>query len=436
MAMDFSPAALFDLSANVDAYLAARGDDTPPLPAQADERVRAYDARIAERLQAGEQELLKGLSARGLTLRFNSELNLAHDLHRVTRFFLKFWRLSHYFPERPFDPTIVFCDTLEEFVAARLEHLSLSHWLKAGEREKLKQRIEAIARETKGGTYGVNAPNGAFLNGWLFNYGQDTPPRALLKNRDQFVKLFGIAIHETIGHDFFNTFSAAGQEQAAVGGQALAAAQEFDLRLNDEPRIALLLQKWNIVNGTSLILKEGWTTWIENLLAPVLFGQPRRVRYTLAQLWGALEGLPYPVERRAMLRWALNTVFLNPPADPRQLLWPVYVLESLVSDNRLRLPQMMEYTLGALLFDRLEANVGLLNVPLAMLTAANLKFELETISTVELQRLVLTEPRFNADWRLAALSGLAWPAPVRWPALAQAASDQLNLAVPPELAQD
>lgn len=424
---------LFDLSAYVDDYEQARDKDASPLPAQADDRVRAYDVRIAERLQAGEQELLKGLSARGLTLRYNAELNLAHDLHRVTRFFLKFWRIYKYFPERAFDPSIVFCETLDEFVAAKLEHLSLSQWLKAGESEKLKVAFETIARDTKGGVFGVNVPNGAYLNGWLFNYGQSTPPRALLKNRDYFVKLFGITLHETIGHGFYNTFSAAGQEQAAIGGQILDDAQAFDLRLNDEPRVALLAQKWGIANGTSLILKEGWTTWIENLLSPVLFGQPRRARYTLAQLWGAMEGLPYPLEYRAMLRWALNVVFLDPPADPRGLLVPIRILESMVSDRKLRLPQMMEYTLGSVLFDRLEATVGLLNVPLALLTAANLTLDLPTISAIELFQLARSEPRFNADWRLAALSGLDLPAPVRWPALAQAASDRLNLAVPAEL---
>lgn len=428
--MDAPLESLFDLSTYVDAFEQAYDSSAAPWPARADERVRAYDARIAERLQAGEQQLLKGLSARGLTLRHNVELNLKHDLHRVIRFFLKFWRVGDYLAVDGFDPTVTFCETLDEFVAAALQARHLSDWLKAGEIKRLKANMEDRASKTGGrGMKGFYLfGDGSYLNGWLLNYNLPPPARGLLKKRDSFERVLSVALHEALGHGFFEEFSALGQENESIGGSALELAQTFHLRLADSPRHTLLLNKWRMVNHASLFLHEGWTTWLENLLTPSLLGQPRRAQYTLAQLWNAIELWPHPPRDRDAARGALHQIFIQPPAEPRDLFVPVRILQAFISSDTRGLPQPLEYVFGSLLFDRLEANAGLLNVPRAMLTAANLKFELETISTVELYQLLRSEPRFNADWRLMALSGLQLPAPVAWPDLAHAAQEQLNLA--------
>ena len=91
------------------------------------------------------------------------------------------------------------------------------------------------------------------------------------------------------------------------------------------------------------------------------------------------------------------------------------------------------YVIGSLMVNRLEAQLGLANVPYALLIAANLTYDLAHLSWGDMFSLYWNYPRFNPDWRLAALSSLKLAEPVTLKALVDAAQSQLNLAIPAEL---
>ncbi len=79
---------------------------------------------------------------------------------------------------------------------------------------------------------------------------------------------------------------------------------------------------------------------------------------------------------------------------------------------------------------RLEARLGWQNVPCAVAIAANVTYNLEEISLVDLDALVKGDPRLNVDARLALLGTLELVSGQGPSDLAHLARKKLSLAVP------
>jgi len=88
------------------------------------------------------------------------------------------------------------------------------------------------------------------------------------------------------------------------------------------------------------------------------------------------------------------------------------------------------YVLGYLLLRRLEARLGWQNLPCAVAIAANVTYDLEQISLVDLESLVTNDPRLNVDARLALLGTLELAPGQGTAELAHQAREVLSLAVP------
>lgn len=426
------PDPLFDL----DAALAAHAEARPGLPAGMDERVRAYDADITARLRAGDEVLQHAVAAWGATLKHNVELSFRYDLPQVVRLFLRHFQFHQRFRDVAFKPVVTWCETLDEFIAARLERYHLSPQLRDKELARLRAEAEERARRG-GGTRGVYISGpGCFLNGWFFNEYQDGPASALLRmTSGKAERILETALHEALGHGFLAEYSALGAEQKALGVQDWEYARQFQFRALDTAHQHLLKLKLGRAFWCSRYLDEGWAMWVSTALAPALLGQPRAPRYTLAQVWLAVDRFPLSAAGRAQFRRLLHDLFLEPlpfgdPAWPRN----IRLLQSVSQAPGFGagLGQTLQYVLGLLWAHHLEARLGLGLVPYAFLIAGNVTFGLTDIPWTDLGLLVW-DSRFNPDWRLAALSTLNLPQPVTLEALAQAARDQLNLAVPDAL---
>jgi hypothetical protein len=426
---------LFDLDANLEAYAKARPGELPG--PQADERVRAFDAFIAEQLKANDALLQTAIDARGATLRSRLELAFRYDLPQAGDFFTRHWQLTRRYLHIDFNPTVTFCETPDDFINARLERFHFSPALREQELARLKAEAEAQAKRG-GGTFGVYISGpGAFLNGWRLNYGLDGQPRDLLKSHSgQVPRVLEIAIHEALGHGFMAEYSALGAERKAFGMQDWEYAKRFQFRDLDTSAQALMQYKLGRVWSVNRYLEEGWAMWASSTLTPALLGQPRAPRYTLTQVWEAVERFPVSSGYRALFRAILTDLFLEPfPEEYDEWLWAIRALQSVSMklEFAAAFGQPLAYVLGLIMANRLEARLGLFSVPYAMLIAGNVTYDLAQLSLGDMSALVW-EPRFNPDWRLAALSALAQsvPAPVTLESLTTAARSQLNLAVPRE----
>ncbi len=436
--MTFDAAPIESLDAQLDAYAKAR-PEAPAAPARADDRVRAFDELIAKQFAEDDKPLQTAVDARGATLKGRGELSLRYDMPSATRFFLRHFRIPQRYPHIDFNPPATFCETLEDFIRARLQGQHLSPEIKQIELERLKAEAEKAAQRNGGGTLGVYLSGlGSFINGWLFNYGKAGPPRELLRTPAEQPRILSTTIHEMLGHGFLAEYSALGAEKKAFGVQDWEYAQQFQFRALDTAAEQNLRRKLNLMWNASRYLEEGWSVWVANALTPALLGPPRAPRYTLTQTWEAVERFPITPRSKATFRSILTELFLEPlPGDLAAWLPTIRILQNIAMDYDFAagLGQPPAYVLGSLMVNRLEARLGLANVPYALLIAANLTYDIANLSWGDMFSLFWNNPRFNADWRLAALSALDVPAPVTLESLANAAKSQLNLAIPAELAE-
>lgn len=430
-----NPFTLEDQSRALDAYLARQTAAAEARPAPP-EAVRAFDARITAVREAGGRELTARLESRGASLRFMGELSLRHEMPRLGRTFLRVFDLHERLDRAAAFLPVVLCETLDEFILARLERYHLSEALRRAELTRLKAEDEALAR-AGGGTLGVYlSGRGSLLNGWYLNYGQAGRPRDLLRAASpQMPVILRTAVHEALGHGFLAEFSALGREHQAAGIQDWEYARRYQTRAADTAEERLRLVKLNLAFGASTLLEEGWATWMADLWTPALLGRPRQPRYTLARVWEAAARFPGPARWRQAFYAALHQLFLQPPADREDLWWTVRFLQAFALDWEftLGLGQPLAYVLGSLLLDQLEAQVGLWQVPAAVLIAANVTLGLDRTSAADLETLLGQSTTFNPDWRLAAFSTLPLPPPATLAAVRTAAEDKLSLAIPPEL---
>lgn len=418
----------YSFAALAEDYAARRGA-LSLAPAPVDPRVAAYDARLAQRLADQHQAMLSAATARGVSLTNRQSLDLRREARAWVRFFLRAFDLRDLPTAASFEPPVRLCLTVQEFVEARLARWHLSDTLKAAAIEKI-TAAESDWEKRKVGWLGVYLPGQeSFINGTLVARTAGVEADKLASHAAAHPALVRVALHEMLGHGFSYAFTTLGQEKESLGLADYDFAQEFMARPVDSAAPVLNRHKHSILMDASRYLEEGWSMWVSETLTTVLFNTPRHPTYTLTQVWQGVDALAVPPRDKAALRRILTDIFLDPPADPVDLIFALRALQSVSLSPQFAHRQPLAYVLGSLLADRLQANVGWRLLPHAVRVAGNVSLHPQTQTWRDMHDVLYT-PRLNPDWRWLALSGLTFDQPPTLADFLAAARNQLNLAIP------
>jgi hypothetical protein len=398
------------------------------LPADIARRMTAFDQRAADSLPA--------LPFKGRAL---VNLQGSGVLKELDQRFADLFNLGQFFSTSRLDYPTVYCETLPEFFTPFVADMDLSPLARQATLEMMVKQTEQEAAQGKA-LLGVNFPGrGCYLNGWMFVYGSSITPRDAWQKRDLMLSILATTAHEKLGHGFLSAYSAMGEVSNRLGLTALELSNRFGLRPADEPTFRLRSEQAQLLLQASLLLEEGYATWVEAFMAREM-GTPAR-RYSLAAVAQAVLALPETTTNRdngqALLLGSLQLLFGEERSSLAELHQAVMTLEKVspaIDDFIFHyLGQTLRYVVGSLLMDQTEMNLGAGCVPYVALIAGNVTFDPAQISLADLRELLSRDPRLNPDTRLAALSQLRLDQPGDVKSMAQIAESGLSLSVPKEL---
>ena len=363
-------------------------------------------------------------------------------LRELDAAFADIFALKQYYPLKPLKYPTVYCESLEEFFTPLVEGLNLSDQARGEQLKRLIAEAEQIAAHTGGGMLGYNLPGqGCYLNGWLFVYEQNIPPRAAFEKPDLLHRVLGTATHEKLGHGFLGAYSAFGGVKTELGLTLIEIADQFGLRAADDPVESLRRDQANLLNMASQLVEEGWATWIETFLSTNLMEAGRHPRHSMDAIVKAIQDLPPSVpDAREIQRALLGglEILFGSEEVPMQALHEGVMIIAMIGgmlDGYFGpvLGQPLRYAVGELLMIQAETNLGAQCTPYVALIAANVRFDPANISLTDLREMFATKPNLNPDARLAALSRMRLKQDNSVSELAQRAEAELSFSVPKEL---
>lgn len=362
----------------------------------------------------------------------------------------------------PLTTPSVYCATFEEFFASFFAFRNLSPEEQARSvQEEARAAREAVA-QGGGAVLGVNWPgHGCFLNGEAFAriHAKESAAEAL-RCPKTFPHILSTAIHEKLGHGLLTEFTTRGRELRSVHLEQHDVARQFLRRKSDDPREALLLDKWDLLLSTSKYAEEGFSTWMEARMVSVAsqrVAAGRPVDEPVRELSQAVHS--YPPDRVLQKLRELGDPGIDSLADAIEFLsqagpadrQAVVALMSGrfphtdLSENDVERDQALDqlsselfgqplhYVVGYVLVEKLERRLGARSVPFALALAGNVSYGLDTVSNSDLRRALGTNPQLRMDVRLA-LIGTLEGVPENDPdALFAAARRDLSLTPPPLL---
>ena len=311
--------------------------------------------------------------------------------------------------------------------------------------------------QAPGGVVGVNLPgDGCYVNGWLFAYERAGNARAALRDPAIYPRIVATVAHEKLGHGFLAEYSAMGQEKTRLGLWRYDHARRFGTAGPDTPRSRLLAAKHSILYHSSTFAEEGWSNWIEQYIAgqfasatndqsgaghrsPSTYPTLEHVRVALTEI--ALEDEELTESAETVLI-SIDTLF--PSASGVLHISDVHTAtialqthaDALADAVSAKLGQPLPYVLGHLLADQIADTCGDLCVPYAILIAANVTYDLEQISVVDLAHLTTDEARLNINSRLAHMTFLRPTRKNDVAEMATLAREHLNFSTPANLKLD
>lgn len=356
----------------------------------------------------------------------------------------------------------VYCETLEDFYGSFFAYRNLSPQEQArGVREESERARGALA-EGGGAVLGVNWPGrGCFLNGEAFarmHHKRDAAEA--LRCPRTFPHILSTAVHEKLGHGWLTESTARGREIRSVHLEQHEVARHFLRRTSDDPREALLQDKWNLLLGTSKYAEEGYATWMESKVltlaaARVAGGAAIDERgVSLADAASVYPAATVAAQLRETedeacthLADAVDYLTAAGPAERRDLAalmagaFPHTDLGtgSVERDEHLDticsevFGQPLHYVVGYVLVEKLERRFGARSVPFALALAGNVSYGLDSISNADLRVALESNPQLRMDVRLAMLGTLDGVPSDDPDALYEAARRELSLT-PPSLA--
>jgi len=334
---------------------------------------------------------------------------------KLDRFFFDTFNLHKYFPEKNFSYPVVFCETLEEFYEALVSDQKLS-------RKEKQNLIEALVKECKenlsrgaGVTLGVDISGvGCYINGWLYGTMNNLSAKAVLGVPELAEKVAETAIHEKIGHGFLSMFCALGQTINELGLRKVKDAEQFGLEVYTNPLHRLRLKQYETLLLSSFYQQEGWATWVESYFSAYYYQIKTHPKYQFDMLKNAIESIKTKDKEETEIKQVLYCAFLaiidEDIYTPETLLKMMEVLKfagTMFEDQLTQfLNQPLRYVMGQLLMYKVEINAGFQCVPHAALLAGNIKLDVNDVGLQDLNILLNSDPRLNADTRLVMISKL------------------------------
>jgi len=368
----------------------------------------------------------------------------AELFHKIQDFFDRAFHLVS-FSSLHIAEQVVFCFTLEQYLDAYLKDYDVSEV----ERNQIR---DAMLQSRKIDSLGVFLPNqGCFINGWAFEQYQYRMPAAeIYRELWQYPEVIKTILHEWLGHGFLASHSRLGQVEGRLGRSKLQFARDFHLRSSQNPAVNLQYELSDTLLRYSLITEEGWSTWIANLLAALLFESKLAETFEPEDLLNVIQDLPFVLEfgesASNLLIDALTILFdgqAHAKTDIQQAMLILQSPHSYLSSldpvrldayirNKCGLP--LRYVVGNCLLNQAEQNLGPVCAPYAALIALNIDLIPGQVGLADLNYLIQKDPALNPDTRLAILSKFPLGAERNNPrALAQRAEQELSLIAPSEL---
>lgn len=292
---------------------------------------------------------------------------------------------------------------------------------------------------------------GTYLNLWHITRGQSAEVTDIQHNRFWLRQAVAALGAERWGHGFLESYTAwGGNVQRA--GHDLYLKQRLGLPLpaTTSPGLALL--------EAVALTADGWAWWVGKYLAqraapdpqldaadaqegvrlsPVLDGLQRIFRVIPLEMWAQILGFPVPGLDRLVngLSETLNWLFLNTEMDERIINRNVRRLQKPVMQIgplRFELSSQRDW-ISHYLLRNVEAKLGPMAVPYAVLLAANVDFSAAGSATDIRERLD-TDLKLNVDSRLILLTRLGRTVQHNVTSLVGAAIHELGMR-PPEKMQ-
>lgn len=353
----------------------------------------------------------------------------------------------------------VYCESLEEFYGSFFAYRNLSPHEQARGVQQEAERARQALEQGGGAVLGVNWPGrGCFLNGEAFAKmnGKASAAEAL-RCPSTFPHVLSTAVHEKLGHGLLTEYTTRGKEIRSVHLEQHEVARNFLRRTTDDPREALLQDKWNILLGTSKYSEEGFSTWMESKVLALAASRLRAgVRvdeqgvdlteaantYTADTVLAALResGGAAGEELATNIEFLVNSgpaqrnevaVLLSgafPHTDVAANTWQRDEdLDQLCAEL---FGQPLHYVVGFVLVEKLEQRLGARSVPFALALAGNVSYGLDSISNADLRVALHGNPLLRMDVRLALIGTLEGVPHDDPDALFQAARRELSLTPP------
>ena len=411
------------------------------LPADIATRLAGLDDRNKNPAVSGGLPVLSHLDVPGVQALL--DISRADQLRQLDNAFAEIFNLGTYYPLQPRKYPTVYCESLDEFFAPIVGQLNLSPKARKAELERMKNESKCTAEETNGGgILGYNLPGqGCYLNGWLFVYGSNLPPRTSLEHPELLHHVLGTAAHEKLGHGFLSTYSALGKTKVELGISLLEIARRFGLDPSDDPVVSIRQEQAELLNMASQLLEEGWATWVETWLAANLMESGTHPRHSIGAIAQAIENLPGEVPEREKIQCALYgalELLFGEEDVPMELIHQAVMTVAMLGSQLdayfgSALGQPLRYAVGELIMVQAGTNLGPVCVPYAALIAANVSFNPEEIGLSDLREMFATKPNLNPDARVAALSRMRLDQINSIAELARRAESELSFSVPKEL---
>ncbi|MBN1954426.1 MAG: hypothetical protein JW900_05170 [Anaerolineae bacterium] len=381
-----------------------------------------------------------------------------HQLEDMDRLMVDSFAIDEFMPRAVTGlPPLVACETLDEFAAPLGDFLP-------GYRRRLFPRWLDQVRQNRGQVRPGNPLSylalqlpwrASYVNGWQLMAAPQAGLQAALQDRQLLRRAVQALAAERWGHGFIERYAAWGYDIHTLGLDGPCLIQRLELPPPDDPRMA---QMGALAEG-ALLTTTGWSLWVGEYLAqrarpatgPGPQQQPRRLR--LSQLWDALRrlfrvvpletwaqilGTPFPgIDQLVQgVSETLNWLLMNTDMDGRMINWSVRraqrMATALEAQGREVAGISLRESLARLLISSVEANLGVMPIPYAVLMAANLDFDADW-DAGEIRRWLDGDARQNVDARLVMLTRLDRSVKHNVSSLVSAAVHTLGLQPPEEL---
>jgi hypothetical protein len=367
------------------------------------------------------------------------ELTDTDQFRSLDTFFFTNFMLDQYIAFKEFSYPIIFCETLEEFAGALLSREKLSKTERQRAIGSIAEKIKYDLSNRKGSILGVDISGVAcYLNGWVFGKMFNLNPAEILKVPEYFGIVAETAVHEKIGHGFLSLFSPLGRVINDLGLRNVHEAEQFEMEVNTNPLHTLRQKKYETLLASSCLQQEGWATWIESFYSRHYFRRNEHPKYQFDKLKYSIEALKVKNEGERMLKkqlcGAFDALFDENDYSPEGLLLLLSVFKQaeIVFKEQfiLHLGQPLKYALGQLLMYQIEINAGFQCVPHAALLAGNICLDIDLLSLQDMIDLLNSDPRLNADTRLAMISKIKLKTTNDVAELARRCEEDLSMPIP------